>query len=118
LEEPGKKLGEGVVKLGQQLLSLLKHKAPETAAAIEQAPVQLEQQQVAALSQQVERAAIAHPEVKTAAEALAANPEARQMVEELTQIAQSEGSTVINPGKIGIQISGGYNPIKIEKFEF
>ncbi len=118
LEKPGEKLGEGVVELGKRLFSLLKQKEPKTAVAIEQAPVQLEQQQVTALSQQVEQAAMTHPEVKAAAEALALNPEARQMVEALTQIAQSEGSTVINLGKIGIQISGGYAPVTIEKFEF
>ncbi|MBL1179248.1 hypothetical protein [Pantanalinema sp. GBBB05] len=110
LEKPGEKLGEGVMGLGGRLLSLLQQKAPETAKAIEQAPVQLEQQQVKALSQQVEQVAITHPEVQAAVEALAINPEARQLVETLTQTAQSEGSTVINLGKIGIQISGGSNP--------
>lgn len=114
LEKSGEKLGEGMVKLGNHLLSLLKHKAPETAAEIEQAPIQLEQQQITALSQKVEQVAIAHPEVKIAANALAANPEARQVVKALTQIARSESSTVINLGKIGIQNLGGYNPTTIQ----
>jgi hypothetical protein len=111
LEKSGEMMGEGVIKLGQRLLSLLKHKAPETAAAIEQAPVQLEQQQVTALSQQVEQVAMTDPDVKVAAEALALHPQARQIVEALTQVAQSEGSTVINLGKIGVQNLGGYNPM-------
>lgn len=116
LEKAGESLGEGMVTLAGRLLSVLKRKAPETAAALEQAPVQLEQQQVTALSQQVEQAALADPEVQGAVEDLAANPEARQVVEGLTQIAQSEGSTVINLGKIGIQNLGGYNPTTIENF--
>jgi len=44
LEKSGEKLGEGVMKLGSHLLSLLKEKDRETATAIEQAPVQLEEQ--------------------------------------------------------------------------
>ncbi len=118
LEKPGEKLGEGAIELGKRLLSLLKDKDRGTATAIEQAPMQLESQQVKALSQRLEQAAMAHPEIKVVAEELAANPKARQVVEALTRIAQSEGSTVINPGKIGIQISGGYAPVTIEKFEF
>ncbi len=55
LEKSGEKLGEGVMKLGSHPLGLLKQKAPETATAIEQAPAQLPEQQVTALSQQVEQ---------------------------------------------------------------
>jgi hypothetical protein len=118
LEEPGKKLGEGVVKLGGQLLSLLKQKAPDTAAAIEQAPAQLEQQQVTALSQQVEQVAIIHPEVKAAVEALAINPEARQIVEALAALAQDgqQGWTIENWK--GINIKGGENTVSGNTLNF
>ncbi|PSB30757.1 hypothetical protein [Stenomitos frigidus] len=118
LEKSGEKLGEGVMKLGSHLLSLLKQKAPETATAIEQAPTQLDEQQATALSQQVEQAAIAHPEVKLAAEALAANPEARQIVEALAAMAKEnqQGWTIENWK--GINIKGGENTISGNTLNF
>lgn len=103
LETAGSKLGEGVVKLTQHLLSLLKQKKPETAAALEQASIELAPQQVTALSQQMEQAA-ADPEIKQAVDAVAADPNARAVVQGLIQ--QSGGSGVLNLGKIGVVNTG------------
>jgi hypothetical protein len=118
LEEPGKKLGEGAIELGKRLLSLLKHRDRDTATAIEQAPIQLESQQVTALSQKLEQAAMTDPEIKAAAEALALDPQARQMVEALAALAKDspQGWTIENWK--GINIKGGENTISGNTLNF
>ncbi|HEY9626259.1 MAG TPA: hypothetical protein V6C84_03070 [Coleofasciculaceae cyanobacterium] len=113
-EKTGEKLGEKVLAEGGKLLALLRHKAPETAGAIEkvaQQPALAEQQPATygtnALTQQMETLAAADPEVKLALQAMAdaANSQP-SMVQNMTKLAE----------KIGIVNQGGYNPISIENF--
>lgn len=111
-EKTGERLGEKVLAEGGKLLALLKRKAPETATAIEQVaqqPALAEQQpalySAAPLTQQLETAAAAEPEIKLALQAVANAANAQpSMVQNLTQLAE----------KIGIVNQGGYNPISIE----
>jgi hypothetical protein len=113
-EKSGEKLGEKVLAEGGKLLALLKRKAPDTATAIEtvaQQPILAEQQPATysptALTQRMEAAAAADPEVKLALQAVADAANAQpSMVQNLTKLAE----------KIGINIQGGTNSISGNTF--
>ncbi len=112
-EKQGEKVGEAIWKKGEQLLALIRHREPETAAAIEavaQQPELAASQPAnfgeATLIARVEQLAAAHPEVKAAVEEVAAAANAQPgLVQNFSKLAE----------QIGINIQGGYNPINIGK---
>jgi hypothetical protein len=106
LEKSGEILGEKTIEAGGKLILLLKHKAPETAAAIERARTQpLDYDQAVVIGQQVE-------------EAVKQDPEIRQAVEAVADTVKSQPTVVQNFGKlaekIGLVVQGG--TVNIENF--
>lgn len=105
-ETVGEKLGEGTLAAARSLLALLRQKAPGAAQQLEAAadPEVIE----AEIVEEVRRIAAADPEVAAA-------------VESTAQQMQQQFGGVINQGKlaekIGFVFQGGYNPVKIDKFE-
>jgi hypothetical protein len=105
-EKVGEKLGEGTLAAARGLLTLLRRKAPETTKrlAAAESPDVIE----AEIIEEVRQVAAADPEVAAAVEATA-------------QQMQRQFGGVINQGKlaekIGFVFQGGYNPVKIDKFE-
>jgi|GEM_PF-845058 len=106
-EKVGEQLGEGVIVSARNLLGVLRRKSPDTVKRLES---QADDPDVidAEIIEEVQRVAESEPEVREALDATA-------------QAMQQQFGSVINQGKlaekIGILIQGGYNPIKIEKFE-
>lgn len=106
-EKVGEQLGEGVIASTRNLLGVLRRKSPDTVKRLES---QADDPDVidAEIIEEVQRVAESEPEVREALDATA-------------QAMQKQFGSVINQGKlaekIGILIQGGYNPIKIEKFE-
>lgn len=106
-EKTGEKLGEKVLEEGGKLLSLLKHKEPSTATAIEKAQQQpLDYGQ--AVLERVETAANANPEiaqtVKDVEAAAKADPKFLQAVQALENAVKLQASTVHNYGKLAQEI--------------
>lgn len=106
-EKVGEKLGEGAIASTKNLLEVLRRKSPDTVKRLESRsddPDVID----AEIIEEVQRVAEADPEVREALNATA-------------QAMQQQFGSVINQGKlaekIGFVIQGGYNPIKIEKFE-
>lgn len=106
-EKVGENLGEGVITSTKNLLGILKQKSPNTVKRLESganAPYVID----AEIVEEVQRVAEAEPEVQEALNATA-------------QAMQQQFGSVINQGKlaekIGFVFQGGYNPVKIEKFE-
>ncbi len=105
-EKVGEKLGEGAIASAQQLMAVLQRKSPETVKRLAAAPdpnvIDVE------IIEEVKRVAAADPEVEAAVNATAgAMQQQFGAVVNTTQLAE----------KIGILIQGGYNPIRIDKFE-
>jgi hypothetical protein len=106
-EKVGEQLGEGVIASTRNLLEVLRRKSPDTVKRLES---QADNPDVidAEIIKEVQRVAEAEPEV-------------REALDTTAQEMQQQFGSVINQGKlaekIGILIQGGYNPIKIEKFE-
>ncbi|BAY13964.1 hypothetical protein [Calothrix sp. NIES-2098] len=104
-EKTGEILGEKALEEGGKLFSLLKDKAPNTAAAIELAQTQpLDYGQAYLIGQQVEEAAKKDDEIAEAVAALAkeAQPQLTQTIENYQ----------------GINIKGGTNTISGNTFNF
>ncbi len=106
-EKVGEKLGEGAITSTQNLLEVLRRKSPDTLKRLESranAPDIID----AEIIEEVQRVAEAEPEVQAALNATA-------------QAMQQQFGEVINQGKlaekIGFVFQGGYNPVKIDKFE-
>ena len=108
-EKVGEQMGEGAIAAAKHLLSTLKKRSPDTAKRLEAAPEPTEENVIdVEIIQEVQQAAANDPEVKAAVDrAAAAMKQQVGTVANQTQLAE----------KIGILIQGGYNPIKIEKFE-
>jgi hypothetical protein len=106
-EKVGEKLGEGVIDSTKNLLEVLRQKSPDTVKRLESRPDDPDVID-AEIIEEVQRIAEAEPEVREALNAT-------------VQAMQQQFGGVINQGKlaekIGFVIQGGYNPIKIEKFE-
>ncbi|MBE9137463.1 hypothetical protein IQ254_09605 [Nodosilinea sp. LEGE 07088] len=106
-EKIGENLGEGVIASTKNLLEILRKKSPDTVKRLESganAPYVID----AEIIEEVQRVSEAEPEVQEALNATA-------------QAMQHQFGSVINQGKlaekIGFVIQGGYNTVKIEKFE-
>lgn len=106
-EKVGEILGESVVLSARNLLRVLRKKSPETVSQIESAsnePDVIEAEIV--------------PEIRRVAEL---EPEVREALDSTTEAMQEKLSSVTNKEKlaekIGFVFQGGYNPIRIEKFE-
>jgi hypothetical protein len=106
-EKVGENLGEGVIAATKNLLGILRQKSPDTVRRLEagaDSPHVID----AEIIEEVQRVAEADPEVQEALNATA-------------QAMQQQFGGVINQGKlaekIGFVFQGGYNPVKIEKFE-
>lgn len=106
-EKIGENLGEDVIASTKNLLGILRKKSPDTVKRLESganAPYVID----AEIIEEVQRVAEAEPEVQEALNATA-------------QAMQHQFGSVINQGKlaekIGFVIQGGYNTVKIEKFE-
>ena len=105
-EKVGDALGEGTLSAAQGLWGLLRRKAPGAAQrlAAAESPEVIE----AEVIEEVRRLAAADPEVAAA-------------VESTAQQMQQQFGGVTNQGKlaekIGFVFQGGYNPVKIDKFE-
>jgi hypothetical protein len=106
-EKVGENLGEGVIAATKNLLGILRQKSPDTVRRLEagaDSPYVID----AEIIEEVQRVAEADPEVQEALNATA-------------QAMQQQFGGVINQGKlaekIGFVFQGGYNPVKIEKFE-
>jgi hypothetical protein len=107
-EKVGEILGEGAISSARNLLEVLRQKSPDIVKRLESgtnAPDVIE----AEIIKEVQRVAESEPEVQEALNAT-------------VQAMQQQFGSVINQGKlaekIGFAFQGGYNPIKIEKFEF
>lgn len=105
-EKVGEKLGEGALAEGRKLLNLLQRKSPDTVKRLEAVPdpsvIDAE------IVEEVRQIANQVPEVKASVEATAAAMEQKfGVVVNQTQLAE----------KIGMVFQGGYNPIRIDKFE-
>jgi hypothetical protein len=105
VEKMGEKLGEGTIVQGGKLLESLQRKSPETVKRLAAANPEVIDAEIV---EEVKRVAASDPEVQAAVDATA-------------QSIQQQFGGVINTTqlaeKIGILIQGGYNPIKIDKFE-
>ncbi|MEO1208507.1 MAG: hypothetical protein AAFX78_03110 [Cyanobacteria bacterium J06638_20] len=106
-EKVGEILGEGAIASARNLLEVLRKKSPNTVKRLESginAPNVIE----AEIVEEIQRAAELEPEVQEALNAT-------------VQEMQRQFGNVINQGKlaekIGFVFQGGYNPVKIEKFE-
>ncbi|MBD1863794.1 MULTISPECIES: hypothetical protein [Trichocoleus] len=103
-EKTGEQIGEKVWEQGGKLLKLLRHKAPETALAIEkvaETPGLAEQQPAdygtAVLVTKVEEAAKADPEVQAAVEDVATAAKAQPFtIQNMAQLAERIG--IVNQG--------------------
>ncbi|MBW4502003.1 MAG: hypothetical protein KME57_21130 [Scytonema hyalinum WJT4-NPBG1] len=102
-EKTGEKLGEKVLEEGSKLLSLLKHKDPDTATAIELAQEQpLNYGQ--AVFEKVEAAAKTNPEIaeslKQVEVAVHKDPKYPQALQALENTIKSQPSIIHNYGKL------------------
>ncbi|MEM8610428.1 MAG: hypothetical protein AAGF93_00305 [Cyanobacteria bacterium P01_H01_bin.105] len=106
-EKVGEKLGEGAIASTKNLLEILRQKSPDTVKRLESGATTPDVIDCEII-EEVQRVAAAEPEVQEALNATA-------------QAMQQQFGTVINQGKlaekIGFVFQGGYNPVKIEKFE-
>lgn len=106
-EKVGEIFGEGAIASARNLLEVLRQKSPDTVKRLE-AGTNASDVIEAEIIEEVQRVAESEPEVQEALNATA-------------QAIQQQFGSVINQGKlaekIGFVFQGGYNPIKIEKFE-
>lgn len=106
-EKVGEKLGEGAIASTKKLLEILRQKSPDTVKRLESGATTPDVIDCEII-EEVQRVAEAEPEVQEALNATA-------------KAMQQQFGSVINQGKlaekIGFVFQGGYNPVKIEKFE-
>ncbi|NJO50163.1 MAG: hypothetical protein HC840_12800 [Leptolyngbyaceae cyanobacterium RM2_2_4] len=106
-EKVGEQLGEGVIASTRNLLEVLRRKSPDTVKRLE--------------SQADDPDVIDAEIIEEVQQVAASEPEVREALDVTAQAMQQQFGSVINQGKlaekIGILIQGGYNSIRIEKFE-
>lgn len=107
-EKVGEKLGEGAIASTKILLDVLRRKSPDTVKRLESSSADTPDVINAEIIEEVQHLAEADPEVQAALNAT-------------FQAMQQQFGGVINQGKlaekIGFVFQGGYNPVKIDKFE-